>query len=376
MAHWDWVLYNFRVPLAKALQAQGCEVFFLCPVGEFTEEIRRAGIPCLHWEVQRRGLNPLTEISAIVRLAVLYRKLHLKAVHHFTIKPNLYGTIAARLAGVPVVLNTFTGLGYLFSERLQAKMLRAVVTPLLRWALRGPYVLTTFLKEEDQGLFLRYGLLNPDRTLVIPEGVDVQKFHPPEGKRPPSVAPIVLLTARLLWDKGVQEFVQAARLLRDRGLEARFWIAGSPDKGNPACIPAEVLETWKREKIVEFLGHRSDMPELLRQVDIAVLPSYHEGMPRFLLEAAATGLPLVATDIEGCRMVVHEGVNGFLVPPRNPEALAEALKRLIRDPELRQQMGAASREIAVREFDEVLVVERYLDLYRQLGVLADGGDDG
>jgi glycosyltransferase involved in cell wall biosynthesis len=177
------------------------------------------------------------------------------------------------------------------------------------------------------------------------------------------------MASRLLWDKGVCEFVQMTRILRQNGVKARFLVAGAPDGGNPSNIDEETIERWKREGSVEFLGHRDDMPALLSEVNIAVLPSYHEGVPKFLLEAAATGLPLVATDIEGCRVIVREGFNGLLVPPRDVSALADAVQHLLQDEELRERFGKASRRIAVEKFSEGIVNRQYLDLYRRLEIL-------
>jgi glycosyltransferase involved in cell wall biosynthesis len=173
--------------------------------------------------------------------------------------------------------------------------------------------------------------------------------------------------ARLLWDKGVGEYVEAARALTREGWKARFWLAGAPDKGNSACVADGQLERWRREGPVEFLGHRGDMPDLMRQASIAVLPSYHEGIPLFLVEAAASGLPIVATEIEGCRAVVERGANGLLVPPRDAAALAAALRQLLASPELRGRMGAEGRRLAVERFDDANVVREYLQVYRDYG---------
>ena len=178
------------------------------------------------------------------------------------------------------------------------------------------------------------------------------------------------MACRLIREKGIAEFVEAAKLLRKSDIQARFWLVGEPDLGNPACISKKQLEAWKKEKIVEFLGHRLDMPQLLQQSHVAILSSFYgEGVPRFLLEAAATGLPLVATEIEGCQLVVKEGINGFLVPPKNSQALANALKKLLIDEDLRKQFGKASRHIATSKFDEQKIFNQYEALYRSMGIL-------
>jgi glycosyltransferase involved in cell wall biosynthesis len=177
------------------------------------------------------------------------------------------------------------------------------------------------------------------------------------------------MASRLLWDKGVAEYVEAARILNREGLDVRFQLAGAPDPGNLACVPEEQIAAWQQEGAVEFLGHCAEMPDLMRQADIAVLPSYHEGVPLFLLEAAASGLPLVGTDIRGCRMVIEEGTNGLLVPKGDAQALAVALQTLLADADLRQRMGRESRRVAERRFSQQAILAQYLAMYRELGVL-------
>lgn len=376
VAHWDWVLYNFRLPLAKALRERGHEVVFVCPFGEYVPILEEEGFSCFRWNLDRGGVNPLKELVALLRLATLYRMLAPDLVHHFTIKPNLYGTIAARFAKVPAVINTFTGLGYLFSGNYKARLLRALVFPLLRWTLHAPNAVTAFQNERDRQVLMKLTAVSLKKTAVIAgSGVDTHRFRP-ETKQilgHDSPLPVVFTAARLLSDKGVTEFVEAARQLKANGVEAHFCLAGAPDKGNPGCIPDGILEQWREEDAIEFLGHRSDIPDLLRQADIAVLAtSYNEGVPRFLLEAAATGLPLVATDVEGCKLVVQHGINGFLIPEKDSRALAQAVEVLLGDPILRQRMGRASRSLAQSEFDERRIVGKYLDLYQRLGVVPEG----
>jgi glycosyltransferase involved in cell wall biosynthesis len=366
VAHWDWVLYNFRLPLARALREKGFEVIFVCPYGEYVPKLKEEGFCWVHWAVVRRSLNPVPELIATLCLASIYQREQPQIVHHFTIKPNFYGSIAALLARRDKVINTFTGLGFLFSEHPLAIGLRSSVLPLAKLAFRASKGWSVFQNRQDLETCLRLRLVLPERVVVIDgSGIDTRKFHPnhdspPDNHEHPTV---VLMAARLLWDKGVREFVEAARVLKARGLQVEFWLAGKPDNGNPMCVPEEFLKEWREEGLINWLGHRDDMPNLLQQVDIAVLPSYHEGVPRFLLEAAACGLPLVATDIEGCRVVVRDGVNGFLVPVKDPYALADAIETLIKKPELRRQMGIASRKIVEAEFDERIILNKWLALY-------------
>ena len=370
VAHWDWVLYHFRLPLAERLRSCGAEIYLVSPRGEYAAGLREAGFRWLEWKVERRGTNPVREMASVAQLTRLYRREGLQAVHHFTVKPVLYGSVAAGYAGVPTTINTFSGLGFLFSESEKARAWRVLIQPLLRRMLRRPSAWTIFQNPADRDRLVRSRLAPDDRAVVIPgSGVDTRRFTPAEPA-PAGDAPIVLMGARLLWDKGVGEFVEAARLLRDKGVRARFLLAGRVDDGNPQAVSERSVEEWRREGVVEFLGHRDDMPVLLRQAAVVALPSYHEGVPRFLLEAAATGLPIVATDVEGCRAVVKSGGNGLLVPVRNAQALADAIGFLIADSGLRARMGHASRQIALERFDETTILDQHEALYRRLGLVA------
>ncbi len=371
VSNWDWVLYNFRLPLARALMDAGLDVTLVCPPGKYTGAMARMGFRWEAWNLDRRSTFPLKEAGAVLELHKIYRRLRPAAVHHFTIKPILYGSLAARAAGVPLVINNFTGLGYLFSEAKKARVLRWVVMPMLRRVLSGEGFHTAFQNEADRARLVRLGVVDEEATTLIPgTGVDLRKYQPLEGGE--RKEPVVLMAARLLWAKGLAEYVGAARILRERGVACRFLLAGEPDYGNPASVREDELEGWREEGVVELLGHRSDMPELLRGADVAVLPSsYFEGVPLFLLEAAATGLPLVASDIEGCRMVVEPGRNGYLVPCGDAETLADALEKLLVDAELRKRMGRESRRIAEERFNQRAILLEYVSLYHQLGVLRE-----
>lgn len=373
VAHWDWVLYNFRLPLARALRERGYDVTFVCPFGEYVDKLMSEGFRCIHWSVIRRSVNPIKEIKALFHLAHIYHRERPALVHHFTVKPNLLGSLAARLVTMQKdenglrVINTFTGLGFLFSEHPAARTLRVATLPLFRLGQNTPTVWTVCLNSTDKDKLTQLGLANPSRTFVIiSSGVDIRKFSPNGQPNNSNHTPIVLMAARLLWDKGVKEFVEASQLLKKRGVRVELWLAGKPDNGNPMAVPEELLRSWHERGVIKWIGHCDDMPELLRHVDIAVLPSYYEGVPCFLLEAAATGLPLVATDIEGCRVIVRNGVNGFLVPVGDAESLALAIERLVRDPQLRKRMGEASREIAEKGFDVRKILRQWLQLYEQV----------
>jgi len=370
VSHWDWVLFNYWLRLAQRLRDLGCDITFICPRGEYVPQLREAGFAWREWSVSRKGLNPHSEFRSVVHLAKIYRACRVEAAHHFTLKPILYGSLAARVSRVPAVFNMFSGLGYIFSNTLRARAIRAVVIPALGVALRLSNGFTHFETAEDCERFIRLRIVPSNRGGVVPGSVATNFFRP-EPRDDVKGPPIVLMGARLLWKKGVRELVDAAHLLKARGLAARVQIAGTPDPGNPGSIPLERLEAWGSDGTTEFLGHRTDMRELFRAASIAALPtSYNEGVPRFLLEGAAAGLPLVASDLPGCRTVVRDGENGFIIAPGDVQALTHALATLLGDSDLRRRMGRASRRIAVEEFDDDQILERYIDLYRQHGLVA------
>jgi glycosyltransferase involved in cell wall biosynthesis len=375
VANTDWMLYNFRLPLARALRDSGHDVVLVAPMSRYQSELRENGFRCVDWPLDRGGLNPFRDAASTWALVQLYRREAPDVVHHFTIKANLCGSLAVRAivrsrARAPICISTFTGLGFLFSTNAGARALRLVVEPLLRLALRGSRSCAVFQNEADLATIVGLGLVDPQRAyLVVSSGVDLGRFRPPgrTGNGRESSPIVVLMASRLLHDKGVGVFADATRILRDRGVAARFWLAGDPDPASPGSLTVKDLDRWQREGLLEWLGHRADMPDIFHKAGVAVLPSfYNEGVPRVLLEAAATGLPLVATDIEGCRVVVRPGVNGILVPTRDAVALSEAIERLVRDPQLRRRMGLESARIAAEEFDERKVLSEWLRLYDRL----------
>jgi glycosyltransferase involved in cell wall biosynthesis len=363
LANTDWYLYNFRLPLARALRQRGYEVVMVSPPGGFGERLVSEGFRWIPFPFSRHGMNPLAEAATVLRITHLYRRERPDLTHHFTIKCVLYGGLAARLARVRGIVSSITGLGHLFTTPgPRATVLAPLVRALYRRVLSRSQVI--FQNPDDRAYFENSGALDgaPGVHLIRGSGVDTARFRP--AARPPAEPPVtVVLVARLLREKGIEEFVHAARVLRSRGVDARFVVAGDPDPGNPSSHDAYDLARWRADSPVEFLGHHEDMVGLLQSAHVCCLPSWREGTPRSLLEAGACALPLVATDVPGCREVVRSGDNGILVPARSPEALAGALESLIADRERRRRMGARAREIVDREFSEALVVSRTLDVY-------------
>jgi glycosyltransferase involved in cell wall biosynthesis len=347
VANTDWYLYNFRRTLAGYLETLGHSVTLVSPTGPFVPDIRRLGLRWLEWPVGRQSTGP-GELLAILRLARLYQREQPALVHHFTVKPVIYGSLAAQLSRVPAVVNAITGLGYVFVRNsTRARVLRPAVLGLYRMAFRHPRRATIFENNFDRDFFVEHGLARQDEGRVIAgAGVDLEHFIP--APEPPGV-PLVVLPARMLWDKGVGDLVEASRRLNKRGA-LRIALVGPTDPGNPANIPVETLQGWVREGLVEWWGFQDDMRTIYWQATIVVLPSMGEGVPTALLEAAACGRALVTTDVPGCRDVVADGETGLLVPPGDPAALADALERLASDPALRVRLATAARERVMGRF--------------------------
>jgi glycosyltransferase involved in cell wall biosynthesis len=289
-------------------------------------------------------------------------------VHGFTIKCAVYGSIAARLAGAPARVNAVAGMGYVFTSTApRALVLRPVIRRLFRYALAGDGALLILQNPDDAELFAEARLVPREKVrLIRGSGVDCSRFSPADASKPHDGRFRVVLPARLLWDKGIAEYVEAARLLRARGVEVDFLLAGEPDRGNPASVPEHMVRAWVAEGIIEWLGHVKDMPGLFRSVDAVALPSYREGLPKGLIEAAACALPLVTTDVPGCREVVTDEEDGLLVPVKDSRALADAIARLHADPALRLRLGEAARRKALSQFEERSVIEKTIGVYREL----------
>ena len=356
----DWFFVSHRLAVAVAAKRAGYAVSVVTRVRKHGDIIRAAGLILIPFENSRRSLNPFGELWTLLRLIRVSLRERPDVVHHVAIKPVLYGSIAARIARTPRVINQLAGLGWLVATGGgAARWLKLAVGRALGLTLRSGTVLVE--NPDDARTLVRLGVEERRIGRLAGSGVDLQRFSPhpePEG------VPVVLFSARLLWPKGVGEFVAAARLLKERGVRARFLLAGAPDLGNAAAVPREQLDKWVAEGVVGYLGFVADMPRLLAGTCIACMPSYYgEGTPMSLVEAAAAARPIVTTDMPGCREVVRDRDNGLLVPPRNAAALADALMTLIQDPKLRQEMGSRGRLRAEQEFGAERIIAQTLEVY-------------
>ena len=358
---------SHRLPIAKAAQRAGYDVIVVTPKSRHVPRIQAAGLEWAPLRLSRSGTRPWTEAMTFASLFSIYRRLKPDLVHHVTSKPVLYGTPMARLAGVRAVVNAISGMGSNFSHDLGGSgALRTLLAVGYRTSLRHRNMRVIFQNQSHEREFVRRGWVRSDQSVLIRgAGVDTDVFAPaavaPEG------VPLVVLVSRMLHHKGIDEFVGAAQRLRSEGVNARFALVGDPDPDNADSVSEQQLRAWQDEGAVEYWGRREDIPDVLRQAVIACLPTHlPEGVPKSLIEAAACGLPIVTTDIPGCRELVSDGVNGVIVPFGEVQPLAAALRTLLDDPALRARMGAAGRAQVLEHYSLPRVVDAHLAVYREL----------
>ena len=365
----DWYLWSHRIGLAVAARDAGYDVTVATRVGEYGERIRGLGLDLVNVDFARGLLSPQANLRTVRDLCAVYRRWEPRIVHHVAIQPIVLGSMAAARARVPVAVNALAGLGTaLISRNLKTRLVRPFLRSALGWALRRPRSHTIVQNPENARFVLSLGVDSERIVLVRGAGVDVRLFRP----RPEPEGPIrVTMVSRLLWDKGVREFVDAVMLARRTRDDIVFTLVGTPDDGNPTSVSSQQVRSWVDAGLVEWWGYREDIAEVLACSHIAVLPSYGEGMPKTLLEAAACGRPIVATNVSGCREVVRHGGNGLLVPVRDARALADAILALAGDPARRAAMGAEGRRRAETEFAAERINEETLRVYER--ALALGG---
>jgi glycosyltransferase involved in cell wall biosynthesis len=361
----DWYFWSHRLDLARAAAQAGFDVSIATRVTNHGERVQREGFRLSPISLFRRSRNPFVELAAVLELVRLYRRERPEIVHHVAMKPILYGSLAAWITGVPVVVNAFAGLGYAFTDETRRRSIEhRYLRRALKLLLRLSKSVVIFQNKDDRDLLFEEGVIELQHTRIIPgSGVDTKTF---DLRQSDTECPVVMLASRMLWDKGIGEFVEASRRLKQKGVLARCVLVGRCDEHNPAAIDPTQIHQWVREGLVEWWEHREEMSSTLASAAIVVLPSYREGLPKVLLEAAACGKPLIATDVPGCRDVVTHGVNGLLVPVRDPAALTAAIDALLRDSWRRAAMGEAGRKVVVRDFSVERVAGQVIDLYREL----------
>lgn len=366
----DWFFVSHRLPIAVEAVRRGDEVHIATAITDKADILRSHGLTVHPLSMDRSDAGPLGGLHAVRQIYQVMRRVRPDVTHLVTIKPVLLGGIAARLARVPALVAAVSGLGFVFvAKGLKASVRRSVVAILYRLALNHRNLKVIFQNTDDKSKLQQItGLPETKAALIRGSGVDLAEYH---AGPLPSGAPVVLFAARLLLDKGVREFVQAARLLRQhvnsdvRG--ARFVLVGEPDQANPTSLTDGELQGWVEEGVIEHWGYRRDMPAVIASAHVVALPSYYgEGLPKVLIEAAACGRAVVTTDHPGCRDAIEPGTSGVLVPIRDADALAEAIGELLMNPQRCQAMGQAGRELAERAFDVNAVVDQHFAIYQEL----------
>jgi len=356
---------SHRLPIGLELIKQGCVVHLIAP-GICPKQLIQYGFIYHNIKMSRKGKNLLNEFLIIWSLTKLFIRIKPDLIHLVTIKPYLYGGIAARIAGVHAVVSAVAGLGSLFSNKTyKLKILRHMLYPIYRLAFNHNNQITIFQNTNDRDTLLSWGVIDKANCVIIRgAGLDLSEYP---IKNEPIGIPVISFAGRLLLDKGVKEFVEASTLLKARGIEADFWLIGSPDFGNDNTITHQQLNEWHNARIINYLGYRSDIAKLFSKSNIVCLPSYYgEGLPKVLIEAAASGRAVITTDHPGCRDAIEPYKTGLLVPVKDALALADAIQDLICNTDKRKYMGIAGRALAEREFTIEKIVSEHIRIYSSL----------
>ncbi|OEE42263.1 glycosyltransferase family 4 protein [Vibrio anguillarum] len=365
VANTAWSVFNFRHSLIKELLSCGVELYVIAPEDKFSEKLAEMGCQVLDLPMQAKGVNPIADFGLMLRLLRHYREVKPDFIIHYTIKPNIYGSLAAKLVGIPSLAIT-TGLGYTFVNQ---NVVSQVARQLYRFAFRYPKEVW-FLNEDDRCAFLDHRLIEPNKAVLLHgEGVNLNHFVPSDKPQPDENIRFLLI-ARMLRDKGVYEFVEAARQIRKQYPQAIFQLLGDCGVPNPSVIGREEIAQWEKEGIVEYLGTTDDVRPIIAQADCLVLPSYREGIPRTMIESAAMAKPLIVSDAPGCRDVVLDGQTGYLCKVKNTLSLAQRCELFLTlsDSE-KQAMGKAGRAFMEDKFDEKWVIKQYFATLKRYDVL-------
>ncbi len=376
LSHLDLNLYLFRTPIMKELIKKDIKVYAICPKGDKNSALKEIGCEVVNYNIQRESINPFKEKQAIDNIYQAIKDLDLDMIHTFTAKPNIYGTFAAKKANIPIILNLVEGLGSFYVHNtLKNILIRNIMEKMYKkaFSLSNGCI---FVNSDDPKYMLQKGIIKKEKVKIIKSvGVDTKKFdinryssqdiEKIKAKNNISKKVVVLMVARAIWDKGVKEFYESAKVLKQKYKDVEFILVGPTDEGNHTCASKGYLQSGK----VKWLGLRDDIAELIAVSDIFVLPSYREGLPVTLMEATSMSKPIVTTDTVGCKDVVKDGYNGFLVPIKDSKTLSNKIEKLILDEKLRKKFGENGRKVAEEFFDINKIVKQYMDYYREKGLL-------
>jgi len=360
----DWYFWSHRLPLAQSAVDRGWKVYLVTRVSTYQKQIEDRGIKVIPLKRFKRGLqNPFKDLLSLFEIFKIYKKVYPNIVQHVALKPIVLGTLAAHMTNIRSIFNTFAGMGSLFTKMdRRNKNLSDIFYLVFKFLFKPPSVRLVFQNASDRDNMVKRNIIKNDRTVLIKgSGVNVSVFNP--RGNPSSKFPIVLLASRMLWDKGIGEFVEAARQINAEGPRARFVLVGAPDNENPRSISRSQLKQWHRSGHIEWWGHQNNMAEVYAQAQIFCLPSYREGLPKTILEACASGKPVITTNTIGCRDIIRHNENGLLVQPCNARDLSAAIETLLEDPDRRYKLGQKGREIVVKEYTEEIITQQTFRQY-------------
>ncbi len=376
LSHLDLNLYLFRTPIMKELIKKGIKVYAICPKGDKNRALKEIGCEVVNYDIQRESINPFKEKQAIDNIYQAIKDLDLDMIHTFTAKPNIYGTFAAKKANIPIILNLVEGLGSFYVHNtLKNILIRNIMEKMYKkaFSLSNGCI---FVNSDDPKYMVQKDIIKKEKVKIIKSvGVDTKKFdinrysskdiEKIKAKNNISKKVVVLMIARAIWDKGVKEFYESAKTLKQKYHDIELVLVGPTDEGNHTCASKEYLQSGD----VKWLGLRDDIADLIAVSDIFVLPSYREGLPVTLMEATSMSKPIVTTDTVGCKDVVKDGYNGFLVPIKDSKTLSNKIEKLILDEKLRKKFGENGRKVAKEFFDIDKIVKQYMDYYREKRLL-------
>jgi glycosyltransferase involved in cell wall biosynthesis len=360
----DWSFLSHRLSLALSAIDAGFDVTVVTRLRKFEKIIKEKGINVININFRRSSKTPLIDLYNLIKLIIIFKKEKPDIIHNVALKTILLGSVAGLFSNKSIIVNAFTGLGYVFSSsQLKARIIQILIKPLLALTVRKENSWTIFQNQADMNLFDKLNLIVLQRSVLIRgSGVDTREF--PEITDVNDV-PVVMLASRMLWDKGIAEFVEVAKRAYKNNINAKFLLVGDIDMDNPMSIPTSTLSKWNMKNYIEWKGYSKNMLEVLSSASIICLPSYREGLPKVLLEAAAIGRPLVATDVPGCREIVRDGYNGILVHSKDIDSLYDAIVTLVDDEQMRKKMGKNSRKLIENELSAEIINSQIIELYKK-----------
>lgn len=365
----DWYFYSHRLPMIKAAQEVGFDVSVITNINEyeFKDKINNLGVKIYELDFNRRSLNPFNALLCIFRLIILYRKIKPDIIHHIAMKPIVFGSFAAFFSPSSKIVNAFAGLGYVFSSKdKKATIIKSLLVFLFRFILKNNNRYILFQNPDDKEIFKKYNICVEERTKIIKgSGVDINKYHPIEKNDNENL--IIIFAGRMIAIKGIDSLKKAFMILEEKKTKAELWLCGEPDKHNPESFNVDFLKDWDKKENVKWLGKQSNMADIWKKSDVGIQISYGgEGIPKSLLEAASCGNAIIASNSAGCKEVVIDGENGFIVEPYDVDAVVDCVIKMANNRQMVKNMGKKSRELVCKEFSDSYVTKQTKEFYKNI----------